>query len=282
MYFMSTELLKPKEQRLKRLEEDQHSSERAISNFSFCYKIPNRCIDSDEDAEERGRSAAAQCYSVNFEDDDDLKSNSRSIKSRKCVSKNLYEQLTEKVQTHMGLVEGLIQQYHQQEVPIETVQKMLDSIRVVTRDPVFEFDDFTILKNFDQAITRDGIISGPISCRRLPSLLFNNIGSLVKLDLELETHNYTLKPIYQTTDSDMLSFVGVGTGKLADIILTAGVADNSIVFLCPQRETVLFCVPLASRSASKFVVSAINIGNELWVLFEDWSLEKYDVIRQLT
>jgi hypothetical protein len=274
---MSFELPKPKEQRLKRLEEEKSACELSISNFNFCYKMPSRGIDSDEEVEQKGGSQPAHCYSVNFEDDDDVKS-PKSAKSRRATHRNLYERLTEKVQGKMELVEGLILQYNQHEVTIDRVKKVLDGVRVVTRDPYFEFDDFHILKNFDQELARDGLFSYPISCNDSTSLIFNNISSLAKLDIDLESQTHTLKKLLKVKDTEMICSMTLGTGPLSSSILVSGVIDNSIVFLDTKSESVLFRVPLDPSSSSKTPVSAINSGKTLWVLFEDWSLEKYDVI----
>ena len=273
---MSFELPNPKDLRLKRIQEDNASDERSVSNFSLIYRVGSKNPISDDEDDSPSNVKKSDCFSVNFEDDQGKSRHSKFAPSNESLHKTSYENLTERSKKNLDAFEDTVQAYRAGEVTLDELKKELEKIRIVLQSPVLEFDDFTSLKNFNLPLSRDLPGMGPVALAD-GRVCFNNLVNVALLSLDLDASTYVLKNIRKLKDDDIVSFVASGHGSFNKFIITSSAVDTSIHFIDCTTEEVLFRIhPHKEIDFATVLLSTVN-EQYAFLVYDNWSIQVLDV-----
>lgn len=277
-YLMSFEVSGPAEGRGGKKDLEEETSDRSISNFNFCYKMPKKNDDSDEEHVQKKE----ECFSVNFEDRDKSSSEHRKSYCKYGKTKqDLYEQLTERSKAALEDIEIYLLDKIEKGESLPEVTEVCKRLRIMTAAPQVEFDDFEKLRNYNLGISRLGTGTNSIPMPKLPIIVYNNLTSLMMLFVDTNTNNMALKPLYSPRQGELITCLGVGSQKYENCVIAACMHQYSLVFIDLQTESILFCLPLDSSSDSGEVTAITTFNQRALVFFEDWSVRIIDVSRHL-
>lgn len=271
---MSFEVSGPAEGKGGKRDLEEETSDRSISNFNFCYKMPKKNEDSDEETVQK----KDEVFSVNFEDRDKSSSEHRKSYSKYGRSKqDLYEQLTGRSKAALENLEIYLLDKIEKGEPLPEVAEVCKDLRIMTAAPQMEFDDFEKLRNFNLGISRLGAGINSISMPKLPVIVYNNLTSLTMLHVDIGTNNMTLKPLFSPRPGEMLTCLGVGSDKYENCVIAACMQQFALVFLDLQTESMLFSLPLEGANDHGSVTAITTFNQQALVFFEDWSVRMIDV-----
>lgn len=272
---MSFRVSHPADNRTERLGSQEGDGSRSVSNFNACYKVKPISDSSDE---EEGNQVE-EYYSVNFENRAKTTKNRKMSHSRFGQSKQgLYDSLTDRSkatleQLEINLLEKLERREH-----LPEVKAMYKELRLITSEPLMEFDDFEYLKNYTMGITRYGMGSSLISSVNHPVIIYNNLTNLAILSVDYATKNYTLKSLYTPRTDDMLIYLGSGSGSLQDCVIAAGAKDQTLTLIDITSESVLFRIPLEMPGPDTQITAIATVSHQqIVVVFDDWTIYVIEV-----
>lgn len=275
-YLMSFEVSGPAEGREGKKDLEEETSDRSISNFNFCYRLAKKNDDSDEETLQK----KDECFSVNFEDREKSSSDHRRSYCKYGKTKHdLYEQLTERSRATLENIEIYLLDKIQKGEPLPEVSEVCKSLRIMTTAPQMEFDDFEKLRNYNLGISRLGVGVTSISMSKLPVIVYNNLTSLTALNVDTNTCNMTLKPLFTPRSGELVVCIGVGSHQYKNCVIAACMQQFSLVFLDIQTESILFCLPLESVRGNGEVTAVTTFNQQALVFFEGWSAALIDVSR---
>jgi hypothetical protein len=271
---MSFEVSGPLEARGSKKDLEEETSDRSISNFNFCYRMPKKNDDSDEE----NVLKKEECFSVNFEDREKSSSDHRKSYSKYGKTRqDLYDQLTERSKAELEHIQVYLLDKIDKGEPLPEVTEVCKNLRIMTGAPQMEFDDFEKLRNYNLGISRLGGGMNSLTMPNLPVVVYNNLTSLTMLNVDIATNNMTLKPLFTPKAGEMITCLGVGSSQYQNCVIASCMLQSSLVFIDIQTESVLFYLQLEDASTHGDVTAITTFNKQVVVFFEDWTVRAIDV-----